>query len=103
MRIRGGLRHAPHQRFRDPKRGVPVDYGQENIFAALCFIRKLEKAGFRVKSVDYSGFMGTSFFPGKALRKKLGSRFLISVEKSASKIPIVKSLGSIYTVVAVKE
>jgi len=103
VRIRGGLRHAPHQRFRDPEKGAPVDYGQENIFTAPGFKRELEKAGFRVKSLCYSGFMGTSFFPENALRKKLFSRFLISVEKSARKIPFVKSLGSIYTAIAVKE
>jgi hypothetical protein len=102
-RIPGGLRHAPHQKLHDPEKGAPVDYGQENMFTAPDFKRKLEVAGFLVKSVGYSGFMGTSFFPEKALRKKNLSRFLVLVETAVRKIPLVKSLGSIYTAIAVKE
>jgi len=102
-RIRGGLRQAPHQRFHDPEKGAPVDYGQENIFTVRRFKKKLEDAGFRVKSVGYSGFMGTSFLPEKALRKQNLSRFLILAETAARRIPPVKYLGSIYTVIAGKE
>jgi SAM-dependent methyltransferase len=102
VKIRGSLRHKPHQRFKDPETGQPVDYGQERIFSVIAARMLLRRFGFRVQEVHVTGFMGTSLLPRRALEKRNSLRLLSSLDKAAKHIPVLKSLGSIYTIVAVK-
>jgi len=102
VRIRGSLRHRPHQRFKDPETGLPVDYGQERIFSVRAARRLLRRFGFRVQEVHVTGFMGTSLIPRRALEMRISFRLLSSLDKAAKRMPLLKSLGSIYTIVAVK-
>lgn len=102
VKIRGSIRHKPHQRFKDPETGWPVDYGQERIFSVRAARRLLRRFGFRIQEVHVTGFMGTSLLPRKALETRTSLRLLSSLDKAAKRVPVLKSLGSIYTIVAVK-
>jgi SAM-dependent methyltransferase len=102
MRIRGGIVHKPHQKFSDPETRRPVDVGQEKIFNIFRIRKLLEASGFQIKAIDISGFMGSSVLPKSFLLKDKAAGLLGRYQRIAQRIPILRSLGSIYTLVATK-
>jgi len=103
IRIRGSLVPRPHRRFRDPETGEPADYGQERILPLFKLRRDLRKAGFSLTRSDMTGFMGSSLLPDALLGSPSAARFLIGFQTAMKRIPGLRSLGSIYTAVAVKD
>ncbi len=101
-KIRGSFRHRPHQRFEDPETGAPTEYGQEQIFTLAAIQNQLKQAGFRVKSLDISGFMGSSFLPDLVLRQPAAAGVLQLWQKTCRAVPGFRRMGSIYTIVAEK-
>jgi SAM-dependent methyltransferase len=101
-KIRGSFRHTPHQRFDDPETGIPTDYGQEQILSLPAIKKKLGHAGFHLKTLDISGFMGSSFLPKGVLRQKAAAGLLHLWQKTWRATPGLRRLGSIYTIVAEK-
>jgi len=102
VRIRGTILHRPHRRFRDPETGEPAEYGQERILPLFKLRRDLMKAGFFIEGLEMTGFMGSSLLPASILESPSAGRFLIGFQKTMKRIPVIRSLGSIFTVVAVK-
>ncbi|MDW7760459.1 MAG: class I SAM-dependent methyltransferase [Acidobacteriota bacterium] len=103
VRIRGSVRPSTHTRFHDPETGEPVDYGQELTFTVFSIARRLRAAGFRIREAEMSGFMGSSFLPSVWLSGGNAFRFLQAWQNAASRLPGLRRLGSIFTVVAVKD
>ena len=103
IKIRGSIVHQPHQKFRDPETRLPADVGQEKIFNIFRIRKLLEASGFRIKAIDVSGFMGSSLLPQSLLHKEKAARLLERYQRIAQRTPIFRSLGSIYTLVAVKK
>jgi SAM-dependent methyltransferase len=103
IKIRGSIKHTPHQKFKDPETHKPVDYGQEKIYTMPQIKKLLRKINFKVEKIQFSGFMGTSFLPKSLVIKKSISKTLATLQKIIRKIPILRSLGSIYTIVAAKK
>jgi len=103
IRIRGSVRHRPHQRFPDPETGEPTDYGQEQIVTISRLRRSLREAGFEPAAADITGFMGSSFLPDSVLASPAAYRHLIRFQKAMKRIPVLQSFGSVYTVVARKK
>jgi SAM-dependent methyltransferase len=102
VRIRGSVRHAPHRRFRDPETDVPVDYGQEQVFSVFRLKMLLASVGFRVRRTDVSGFLCTSILPQVVVTSRIGYVLLSRVQQIARATPVIRGLGSVYTVVAEK-
>lgn len=102
VKIRGSIIHRPHQKFKDPETGKPVDYGQEKIFSVLSLKKLLIKIGFDIEAIDMNGFMGTTYLPDFILNKKFICNLLINWQKMIKKTPGLRLFGSIYTIVAKK-
>jgi SAM-dependent methyltransferase len=100
IRIRGSLVHRPHNRFRDPKTGQPVDYGQEQIISPYTLSRALKRTGYDVISISMSGFMATTVLPARLLANPRIERILKQFPSVMQRIPLLRNLGSIYTLVA---
>jgi SAM-dependent methyltransferase len=103
VKIRGSLKHSPHQKFKDPESGVPVEYGQERIYTVFGLKKILEKAGFKIKKTRMSGFMGTAFFPRSWLHNRRLYWLLSFSHKILRNFPLIVLAGATYTIVAVKE
>ncbi len=102
LKIRRSILHKHHQRFLDPETRQPVDVGQEKIFSTFRIIRFLETVGFTIQAIDISGFMGSSFLPQALLDKEAVIHWLGRYQRAVQKIPLLRLLGSIYTLVATK-
>jgi SAM-dependent methyltransferase len=102
VRIRGSIRHRPHTRFADPDTGDPVEYGQEQILSPGVLTRMLDRSGFRVVSLTMSGLMATTVLPRAVLESALAERLLPSLAEGARRIPGLRRMGSVYTLVAEK-
>ncbi len=100
VKIRGSLRHVPHQRFVDPETGRPVDYGQEQVFSVFQLKRHLARAGFVIEASHVSGFLGTSLLPTSFISTRRAFRLLSHVQAMAKRSPVVRHLGTNYVVVA---
>lgn len=100
--LKGTLKQILHRDFKDPATGLPVDYAEERRFTLTGMIRKLKSTGFHIKKVHMCGFMGTTIFPQYLIRRPWPAYFLYSLQKMLLKTPF-KFLGSIYTIVAVKQ
>jgi 2-polyprenyl-3-methyl-5-hydroxy-6-metoxy-1,4-benzoquinol methylase len=101
-RIRGSVRHVPHRRFRDPETGTPIDYGQEQIFSVFRLKLLLASIGFSVTRTCVSGFLCTSLLPRAVVTSKIGYALLSRLQQLAMSIPVIRGLGSVYTMVAAK-
>ena len=102
VKIRGSLKHIPHQKFKDPETEKPVCYGQEQIFSFFRLRRILKNSGFKIKRVDLSGFMGSSFLPRFILNHKASQKILEDFQNFIKGLPIIRAFGSIYSIVAIK-
>lgn len=103
IRIRGSIRERTHKKFADPETGVPVDVGEEIIFSVFLMAKKLAKIGFRIQKIRMSGFMGSSWLPRSLLNHHGAQKLLVAFQKSLQRTPLVRYLGSVYTIVAVKD
>jgi len=97
-RMRGSLRWYSSS----ANYGEPVEIAQERIFSVFSMERKLKKAGFKIEYMDISGFMGSYILPQKILESKCISNIMISFQNTMKKIPILRLLGSNFTVIAAK-
>lgn len=102
MKIRGSIVHKPHKKFLDPETRQPADVGQEKIFNIFRIRKLLKAAGFQIKAIDVSGFMGSSLLPRSLFHKEKAARLLGRYQRIVQRTPILRSLGSIYTLVATK-
>jgi SAM-dependent methyltransferase len=100
MMLRGKVKHAPLRRFSDPATGSPVDYAEERRFTAPGMIERLKTAGFRIEKVEMCGFMGTSVLPRWLVRQPAPAHFLHTCQRILQKTPVLRYLGSIYTIIA---
>jgi len=100
------IRSAPHYtlriKARDPSSGAPVYEAVERVFSVLGYARRLKKAGFRVKQIAMSGFMASSLVPSSLHRSQLVFTLLTSFQRMLRALPILRLMGTIYTVVAQK-
>lgn len=102
VKIRGSLKHFPHKKFKDPQTEQPICYGQEQIFSFLKLQRILKSSGFRVKRVDLSGFMGSSFLPRFIINNEASQKMLEDFQNFIKRIPVIRAIGSIYSITAIK-
>jgi len=102
IRLRGSLKHRPHTRFSDPQTGDPVEYGQEMITSPSAMARAVRRAGLEVAAVVMGGFMGTTLLPRRILATAWAQRLALRSAQVAPRLPLIRDLGSLYTLVAVK-
>jgi hypothetical protein len=62
----------------------------------------LKRAGFEVRQITVSGFLGSSFLPSVLHGSKIVFTLLTSLQRMLQSIPIFRLLGTVYTVVAQK-
>lgn len=103
IKIRGSLKHSTHKKFKDPNLGIPVDYAQENIFTVYKMKKILEQIGFKINEISMAGYMGTSFIPKSILQFDLTFNLLKNLFNLLQKTPLVRLIGTVYTIVATKE
>lgn len=101
-RMRGSLRWYSYKQRSSANHGKPVEIAEERIFSVFSMKCKLKKAGFKIEYVDISGFMGSYILPPKILESKWISNIMISFQNTMKKIPILRLLGSNFTVIAAK-
>jgi SAM-dependent methyltransferase len=75
---------------------------EERIFTVFKIQKMLQKAGFSIEHVSTAGFLGTYCLPRKLIQNALLTDCLIKFQNVMQKIPILKYLGSNYTIVAIK-
>ena len=102
VKIRGSLTHTTHKRFRDPETHAFVDYGQEKILPYTSLRQLLIDKGFEIETTQVSGFLCSSFLPESFRTNVEICRILTRFQRMLMKTPIIRSLGSIYTIVASK-
>ncbi len=103
IRIRGSLRHAPKRIFTDPWSGEVIDYGQENRFRVGTMTSKMKTAGFQIRAVHMSGFLGSTLWPPRLAARPFFIGFMTDLQNAARKAPLLARLGSNYTILAAKE
>lgn len=101
--IRGSLLHKPHRKFLDPETRRPTEVGQEKILNIFRIRRLLDASGFKIKMVDFSGFMGSSIFPRRFLDSEESAKRLSGYQRAIKRIPFIRSFGSIDTLLATKK
>ena len=101
-RIRGAPRYTLRMKARDPGSGTPVYEAVERILSALDYARRLSETGFKVTQVAMSGFLAASFVPRSLHRSKLVFSLLTSLQRILQALPILRLMGTVYTVVAQK-
>ncbi len=101
-RIRGAPRPTLRVKARDPGSGTPVYEAVERIFSVLDYDRKLRKAGFNVTGIAMSGFIGSSFVPLSFHKNDFIFSLLTSFQRMLQSLPILRLMGTVYTVVAQK-
>lgn len=100
--IRGSLKQRIHRRFLDPDTGRPVDYAIEKIFSTKGFSKYLKKNGLRINRVEMAGFLGSNLFPEFFLRSRSALRLMIGLQGIFKKLPLLRQMGTIYTIIAEK-
>lgn len=100
LRIRGTLRYPLRVKGQDHATGQPVYEAVERIFSVSGYTCLLATAGFTVRQVSMSGFLGASFIPSSLHASKPVLRVLTSFQDVLRSIPILKLMGTVYTVVA---
>ncbi len=103
MLLRKNVTSAPLRSFIDPDTGLPVDYAEERRFTAPGMIERLRTAGLRIERVEMCGFMGTTLFPRWLIHRPAVAHFLLASQKILQRTPLLKYLGSIYTIAAGKK
>jgi 2-polyprenyl-3-methyl-5-hydroxy-6-metoxy-1,4-benzoquinol methylase len=101
-RIRGSFRRTLRVKAMDPDSGAPMYEAVERIFSVLGYTRKLRSAGFEVRQIIMSGFLGASFVPLSFHKSKFIFSLLTSFQRILQSLPILRLLGTVYTTVAQK-
>ena len=101
-RIRGAARYTVRKKAEDPGDGAPVYEAVERISSAPGYARRLMRAGFKVRHIAMSGFLASSFVPPSFHRSKLVLALLTSLQRILQALPILRLMGTVYTVVAQK-
>ncbi len=101
--LRGSVRRRPHTRHLDPETGRPVEYAEEHITSPRALARALSQSGFSVQRVDVSGFMATTLLPRRLLAMPAVQRAVTGLAGAAPHLPVLRSLGSVFTLVAAPE
>jgi SAM-dependent methyltransferase len=102
IKIRGAIRHTPKRVFTDPWSGEPVDYGQENRFSVGAMKNKMAAAGFEIRAVHMSGFLGSTLWPEALAARPSFVGLMTGFQSAIRKIPPLTRLGANYTILAVK-
>ncbi|GEM_PF-2224291 len=102
VRIRGSLSHAPHTRFLDPETRQPVEYGQEKIYSARTMKKILIGSGFHPERIHISGFLGSNLLPKTIARNPRLTDAIKRTPHIIRRIPVLRGLGSLYTITAQK-
>lgn len=102
FRIRGAPRYTLRIKARDPDFGTPVYEAVERIFTVAGYTRMLSQAGFEVRQVNMSGFLLSSFVPRSLHTSKPILGLLTSLQNVLQTLPLLRQMGTIYTVVAQK-
>jgi 2-polyprenyl-3-methyl-5-hydroxy-6-metoxy-1,4-benzoquinol methylase len=100
--IRGSMRWYTYQQVPAVEGEEIVEVAEERIFSLFRFKKKLLSAGFNIKTVEVSGFMGSYLIPNTMLSNQRLSKALIAFQQIMKKTPILRLLGSNFTVVASK-
>lgn len=103
MFLRKSVKRAPLRSFIDPATGLPVNYAEEKRFTVPGMIVRLRAAGFRIERVEMCGFMGTTIFPRWLIHLPAAAHFLLAFQEILRRTPVLRYLGSIYTIVAAKK
>lgn len=103
FKIRRGVEEKVHHQFLDPDTGQPVDYAVEKIYSAKRFSNYLKMAGFRIKRVEMAGFMGSSFLPDFLLSNQMTIGLMTGINDILKSLPLIRQVGTIYTITAEKQ
>jgi 2-polyprenyl-3-methyl-5-hydroxy-6-metoxy-1,4-benzoquinol methylase len=98
--LRGSIAHAPHRKFLDPELGTPVDFGRENIHSVRGMKRLLRATGYSVEKVSVGGFFGSTLLPRAWRDRGLPIGLALSFQRLAVHTPVLRRLGSNYTILA---
>lgn len=99
-RLRRSLICYTYKQPYDKNCAEPVEVAEERIFSIFSLKNKLIRAGFKIEIIQISGFMGSYIFPKNLLSKQRLSNMLIFFQSIMKKVPILRLLGSNFTIVA---
>jgi SAM-dependent methyltransferase len=102
-KIRGSSSWYVHKIFKQIDDKEHDKVAEERIFTIFQVREKLMEAGFIIKNIHMSGFIGSNILPDKLLKNKLITDSMIFINGVMQKMPILKYLGANYTIVAVKK
>jgi 2-polyprenyl-3-methyl-5-hydroxy-6-metoxy-1,4-benzoquinol methylase len=101
-RIRGTHKPKFRVKAQDPGSGAPVYEAVERLFSVRGYTRRLSSAGFQVIEATTSGFLASSLVPASLHKRETLFALLARLQKLCRAVPILRSLGANYTVVARK-
>ena len=90
-------RHLPVRGHKTVAGGGQISYAHERLFAVPRLARLLRQTGFSKVNAQLS-----VFFPPSFARRPQLFRFIMYLERFWNKLPIVRQIGGIYTIVAAK-
>lgn len=80
----------------DPETGEKIKYANENIQNPHGLSSIIRKNGFNVQKIDFSVFLHPSVFKENTINK------IYKMEKWINRIPVLRSIGVVYTITGVK-
>jgi 2-polyprenyl-3-methyl-5-hydroxy-6-metoxy-1,4-benzoquinol methylase len=101
-RIRGARRCTLRIKASDPGNGAPVYEAVERILSVPGLCCRLRKAGFEVRQVVMSGFLASSLVLAPLRRSRAVFTLLTSLQRMLQTLPVLRLMGTVYTVVAQK-
>jgi SAM-dependent methyltransferase len=101
-RIRGALRHQLRLKAMDPDGDTPVYEAVERIFSVPGYARRVSDVGFEVTQAITSGFLASSLMPASLHRLRFACTLLTSLQRALQTVPILRLMGTNYTLVAQK-
>jgi 2-polyprenyl-3-methyl-5-hydroxy-6-metoxy-1,4-benzoquinol methylase len=101
-RIRGAPRRTLRIKASDPDDGAPVYEAVERILSVPGLCCRLRKVGFEVRQVVMSGFLASSVVLAPLHRSRAVFTLLTSFQRMVQRLPVLRLMGTVYTVVAQK-
>ncbi len=101
-RIRGGKDWYVHRQFKLLDDAPHDQVAEERLFSSRKLQFMLRQAGFRIRQLEMHGFLGSFFLPRCWQANPRLAKIMTGFQEGVRRIPLIRSLGSSMTVVAVK-
>jgi 2-polyprenyl-3-methyl-5-hydroxy-6-metoxy-1,4-benzoquinol methylase len=100
--LRGSRKWFTYEESTNMENDHSVRVAEERIFSLFRLQKILKKIGFQIQDVNVAGFLGSYIIPRKMLPSLKLAKSLITLQNILKKTPVLRLIGSNFTLVAIK-